>query len=274
MQKRKRPHDTRDNCDSQPSSKRPDLERVLIPPFTIKDPDRPEAIYYSKPWGRRGNVSVNGVADRLERLASLAAENPKDKRLLQQDFFRLIVSAVKRLNWLARKNPEQWRWLAGRSPTWPVLLSDHPKDWKKATERIRELGVGGDVSPRHYRGARWNGDNDPFMRVASQLMEHVQSAGWLVTEVASPTGWRKDSARLKYEGATAKDWWVVAKHAFLEAYPHPEQIAELTHVATQQLNEDTRRTPGRIKQRILDILESRVHTILGRQHVTKTRRPR
>ena len=115
-QKRTRPRDARDNCDPRPSSKRPIPERVLIPPFIIKDPDQQEAIYYSKPWGRRGSVSVNGVADRLERIASLAAENPKDKRLLQQDFFRLIVTAVKRLNYLARRNPEQWRWLARAVP--------------------------------------------------------------------------------------------------------------------------------------------------------------
>ena len=129
-----------------------------------------------------------------------------------------------------------------------------------------------DVLPRHYRGARWNGDNDPFMRVASQLLEHVQMAGWLVTHVESPTGWRKDSARLKYEGVTAKDWWAVAKKAFLEAYPHPEEIAPLAKVATKRM-EVNLRSPGRIRHRILDILESRVNTVIGQHRVTKTARP-
>lgn len=219
------------------------------------------------------------ACDSLERIAAVAEGNTREANIMRWEFFKLVRSAVQRLNYLVLLRPDQWQGLAEQNPQWPVLLSEHPADRKKAEAILKQLNVGGRVLPRRYRQAKWNTDRDPFMRAAGRLLEHVFQAAWLCgDDPMYPfcfVGWRRDAVKLReieFSSQTWPDWWAVARVAFLEAYPHPEDIKELADIAKQQLNKHTRRTPGRIKHRILDILESRIRSIAKGQRVTKVDR--
>ena len=289
----KRPRDNRDNRKAvKHANKMPPLyERPDI--FEISDKDK-KPVFHSGMHCKRGIFAYRDLLQELEHTFYLAEHNDESAA---RDLVELISQAVKRLNISAKCDPEWWKQFARQQRKWPLLWSRHKSVYQEANEILNRLEVGDGELVADSRAAG-NAETEPFARVALQLIEYVDSvrhccnirlnaqideaehvaAGVDVPfkiemeaaqdyyDMSKPCWWREAGELPDVLCLELVDgWWRVAKQAFLEAYPDPvTQLPELEKIAKQQLNKDTRQTPGRIRQRILDILESRFRSLAGR----------
>jgi hypothetical protein len=216
-------------------------------------------------------VNTVAISDGLIRLADMAREDSPKGFWARDTLAHLTSTAVQQLANLTKRQPELWRPIAEDCFQWPVLLSPHPMFKKQAEGILRDLKVGAESGLRSDSKARWNTENDYAGYVAEALLTQLAVATLLLSEHpehhAKLRGWQCDAIRLpgSFSADTWREWWAVARAFFLEAYPHSEEISELACIARQQLEPVKHHTPGRIRHRILYILESRFRSLAGRK---------
>jgi len=192
-----------------------------------------------------------------EKLKNAKVETKNFKSIACFTLYQVITEAVAELNRLACKHPELWREIAGVFPVWPVLLSQHPSHNQTASELVKMLHVGGKHSVRLDKGARLDLEGNPFNIVALQLLRYLESSVGLANLSRKPTSWRREAAMLhnvRFSKDTWKKWWAVAKKAFLEAYPHPEEIKILSDRISQRPSQ-MHRVPSRITEELKEAFQ-------------------
>ena len=264
-QKRTNPRDTCDTRDTRQAGAPP---ITFLQPFKILPLDTPSAPVWDTSF--ESCKTISGIQNGFNALFRMAQEDSPDGLLTRKILCDLTSTIVGQLNDLTRFKPDLWRPIAVDCIAWPVLSSPHPMIKAQAEATLKALNVGSSKTGlRADHSARWNAVNDFVSCVALQLL--CQFASARVTLMRQPDlesglqGWRRDFLELPttFSPETWREWWEVARQYFLEAYPHPEQIKELAQIARQQLDPDLH-TPGRIKGRILYILESRFRSLAGR----------
>lgn len=170
---------------------------------------------------------------------------------------------VDNLNRIASSKPRSVQVIAHLRERWPVQMSLHPKlcdDYKSLLKAI-ELGraLHKDFSP----GARWV--RDEVGKIAEDLltfMSNFRKAYIHLDPCYANLG--KEAALLgEFEDKdAARAWWAVAEKVFLLTYPHPEALPEFAKLVTAASH---RKSPGRIRQRFLSLLESRFISYAGKK---------
>ncbi|MGD0651671.1 MAG: hypothetical protein ABSA97_11130 [Verrucomicrobiia bacterium] len=175
-----------------------------------------------------------------------------------EELARVIAVACSELNELARKHPEIFHRFTRKGYwKWPVMKSTYPEFGDNEDELLKKLQLAKDLPLRLDPRAQWaRSIKDDAGRFAWSLLWYV----WRARSENNRWGFDfGDVGKMVDElpplnKRSAPKWWGVAKTALLYTYPNPEQVDELKGIVTAP---SKRRSPGRIKQAIFDILEKR-----------------
>lgn len=136
------------------------------------------------------------------------------------------------------------------------MMSRHPLLCDDYKAMFQGLKLGADLPLELHSSARWVWD-DPA-NVAFALLTYL----WQAREERLKSlfdvdcgDFGKGMKRLpKFTSDSAPQWWEVAREVFLFSYPEPQRVPELAALVKAP---SKRRSPGRIKQAILDLLKAR-----------------
>jgi hypothetical protein len=144
--------------------------------------------------------------------------------------------------------------------SWPILKAPKPAWSDDQKEVFKRLKVGSDYPFLNDPGARAK-HHDLAGRIATQLWGHVKfarmypglcDADWASNAIGLPVFTKEKAA----------EWWRVAKPALLEGYPQPETDATLRQLVTAK---SKRKSPGRMRSRILQVLKQRFESLAPKQ---------
>ncbi len=160
---------------------------------------------------------------------------------------RLTEHAVRELNAIASQFPELLQPIARQIAQWPDFISLHPEFLGRNKRLLIELQVGQDTEVNVSQRVKWK-SNRMATNCALSLVEYIrkkqEQLHWLiqlktarkripklVVIVPAYPPWVKECAKLpRLNRDTVDQWWRVAKEAFLEGIPHPENDPELRNL--------------------------------------------
>lgn len=153
-------------------------------------------------------------------------------------FARITAKAVSALEIVSRENQGIEK-VAAQCHSWPVMKSARTSLSEDEKDYFARIGLGKeslvDLEPQC---SKWV--NDDAAGIAYSLVCYIE----------------KHRANLpNFRDSTAPQWWEVARELLLFAYPEPESIRELSDLVTAPTK---RKSPGRIRQAILDKLKARM----------------
>jgi hypothetical protein len=168
---------------------------------------------------------------------------------------RIATDTTAALERIALKNPELLWLVSCRQIYWPVMAQarEHqPPRVRKTFDRIR-LGVATklELDPAT---AKWK--HDRAFEIAYQLMRYIDTSRWLPLF----GGWAGPKAKklAPFSDESAPAWWGLAREILLACYPEPEKTGVLNRLVTAK---SKRKSGGRIRQAIFDVLKSRFLSI-------------
>ncbi len=211
---------------------------------------------YPLDWKERGTVMRGRESDHpidlyfqayyaLGRLAEKA--RARDGRAAME-LARLAAQSTHDLNDIAARTPELFQPLARVRHAWPVIKSRRTgrKQLSAAENTLFgkiQLGVDSmiELDPAT---ARWKFDDAG--KISYWLLAHLHH----IRE-------RFKKMQLKvapFSDDSSGDWWMAAKKVLLQSYPAPEEVQEFDVLVTAKTK---RKSPGRRRAKILEVLESR-----------------
>jgi hypothetical protein len=172
----------------------------------------------------------------------------------------LAQLATHELEHLGRDRPELLRTLARNAHAWPVMKSKRKALSDEEKELFSKIELGADsILELDPATAKWK--MDVAGRIAYGLLLCVEHARYPV----NPTIWNEHrnckvatiAKSLKpFSDNTAPAWWDAAELALFDSYPRAtlHNVPELNALVTSK---SKRKSPGRIRQAILETLQSR-----------------
>ena len=188
----------------------------------------------------------------IKQLLQLAKSGNADAACL---LGKTIRETVEELNKLALKKPALLRPEAMRSLNWPVLDSPHPFLRDDSAGILGTLKVGEGTALEIHKSAKWS-LKDSADQYAFCLLNFIHESRRNPSELVGLPAILIDRIKAldKYDGDNCKDWGKVAKDILLHSYPEPETIPELADLIKAPSHT---KSPGRIKQRILEKIQAR-----------------
>ena len=167
---------------------------------------------------------------------------------------RLLPGVCSKFSKLCKTKPDAFRKIARACWRWPVMMSPHPFLQDDYELLFRELQLGADTPFELHNSARWT--TNPASQIAFNLLIYL----WMGRKERRDknTNWGAFGTRLdrlpRFDSDSAEDWWAAARAVFIDSYPKPQEISELNALVKSK---SKRKSPGRIKQAILDLLHNR-----------------
>jgi hypothetical protein len=178
----------------------------------------------------------------------------KENKHAARYFAAIMRDSCARMNRLARSRPELFRPVTRLSWKWPVMKSLHPHLSDDHETLLRDLQLGQDTPLELDKSARWK--LDKAAEYAFALVAYIYEARRTdvpqTDYVASVT--HAARALPEFNDDSSQEWWELAKEILLVTYPEPQNVSEFATLVTAPSH---RRSGGRMKVRILEILESR-----------------
>jgi len=206
---------------------------------------------------------LQDVADtiREDKLSSACAS------IAAEELASVIGNACCKMNELALKHPQIFTRFSRTSYwKWPVMKSTYPEFGDDEEALLTKLQIGKDLPLRLDQKAQWaRWIDDDASKIAWKLL-------WYVWHARSENNtWGADfgefskmaDALARPNKKSAPKWWEVAKVALLNSYPNLEELDEFKRLVTAP---SKRRSPGRIRQAIFDILEARFNSLVRDVH--------
>jgi hypothetical protein len=190
----------------------------------------------------------------IEILAQQAADGNARAALMLAG---LASAATFRLTKICETKPELVRELARVRPAWPVIKWKRERLSAKEEKMFTDIQLGADfLLELDAQSAKWKMDDAG--EIARSLLGYIYRARKSANSNDSLFNYGVFGKLVKklhdFDDESAKDWWIFAKEILLFSYPQPHSIEELNRLVTAK---SKRKSPGRIKQAILDKLESR-----------------
>lgn len=175
------------------------------------------------------------------------------------------------LETLIEEKPELCVSVARRFSVWPVGLNRDPKAQREVARQLKKLEVGADVFGVGDSVSRFDLE-DSFTYTAKALYWELIRAAYKYLDLQDskpksclqlPAYYKQAVALLPKDITmeSVEDWWRVAKQIWDEGgYPADKhRKASLMKLAASRFHKDdkTRRTPGRLRAKALEILRSR-----------------
>lgn len=166
----------------------------------------------------------------------------------------LLRVSCSKFSRLCKERPKLFQRVARQSWRWPVVMSTHPLLCDKYKVILKDLQLGAATPLELDKYAKWKWDT--AADIAFALLCYL----WQ---------FRKENRKPNVEYGTvgdvldrlpsfaddsAKEWWGIARVVFLFSYPEPQSVPELAGLVKAPTK---RRSPGRMKQAILDLLKGR-----------------
>lgn len=195
------------------------------------------------------NIKMDTILNRFEALA-LAGN-----RYAMSVITRLAFRSVQLLNSTAIDNPNLIRDISRNCYKWPVLKSLHPGLGDDSHAVLRQIQLGANLPMQIESTARWQ--LDAAGKIALKLLLHIWDARTENSDTRfdyGPLGPIVDKLPLLRDKQSAMEWWEVGKAILLWTYPQPETVSEFAQLVTAK---SYLRSPGRIRNRILTLLQSR-----------------
>lgn len=159
---------------------------------------------------------------------------------------RLAQLATHELGHIGRDRPELLRTCARNEDAWPVMKSKRNALSDEEKELFSKIELGADaILELDPATAKWKMDSAG--RIAYSLLRYVEHARKVATIAKSLEPFSDD---------TAPAWWNAAELALFDSYPRAtlHNVPELNAIVTSK---SKRKSPGRIRQAILETLKSR-----------------
>ncbi len=222
--------------------------RVLKPPHDI-----PGLVIEALVWKSRRTLG----------LLWTLAEHGEGGTLLR--LAQIIVPFVKAINEKASTDVGVLGcWPAGL-PFWPVLKSPHHDFDCDHLTLLKSLQVGKDFPFTIAEEARWTA-RDAIGKWAIHLCQEIeimQISDYSAEEDSEP--WEHKLEKLEqFSGETWKDWWEVAKGLLSHDYVDVVEIPELNKTVKATAD---RKSPGRIRKRILQALKDKFKSMAWQNKV-------
>ncbi len=199
------------------------------------------------------------ASDKLHLLQLLAAQG-HDSAL--HSMAKVVIPAVRLINEKARAKPERMLDSPQQFPYWPVLKSEH-RDFNDDHETLLKcLQVGKRFPGVVDKGARWT-SKDVLGRWATHLCQYIEI---LCDTGANSYGrkykpWERTLLKLKpFSAKTWREWWEVAQGVLIDEFIDVHEIPELNEVVKSPAD---RKSPGRIRKRILQGLRNKFKSMAG-----------
>lgn len=174
-----------------------------------------------------------------------------------QELARLAIEATGRLNRILIKKPELLKGLAGHFRAWPVIKHKKARLSEDEKQLFSMIGLGADdFIENDPQAAKWRLDDAGL--IAYYLLVYILRARGDIACSLNFGGFRDHAQKYltkKFCADSASDWWNFAKAVLLYSYPEPHTIDELNQLVSK--NSVKRKSPGRLKQAILDKLQAR-----------------
>lgn len=190
--------------------------------------------------------------DLVDRLYDLTAPGGEELTGAKQESATPAIEAIQglalklcdRLEKLQQKPRrfEALRRIARESTTWPALISERPEQLADLDAQLKALELGRDRPLSPVKPSVFG--NDEGSAIAFSLLDYVSTN--------CPGGMPV------FSGESEQQWWEAAEEALLATYPEPELIEELSRLVT---GPSKRKSPGRLRQAILDMLERRFKSL-------------
>lgn len=193
----------------------------------------------------------------LKPLRALAEQGDNDSL---QKLVQIVVPLVKLINEKAKENPDALGDVPQQLPFWPVLKSDHRDFDEDHGALLKALQVGKDFPLVIAEGARWTAQ-DAIGRWAIHLCHEIDimQEGHAVDEDSEM--WEQKLPDLKpFSAATWLTWWEVAQGLLQHEYVDVVEIPELNETVKSRAD---RKSPGRIRKRILQGLKNKFKSMAG-----------
>ena len=192
-----------------------------------------------------------GAKHGLETLFYRAENGNEHAALHLAELLREVCSKFSRL---CKEQSELFQRAARQSWRWPVMMSTHPRLCDDYKAIFSGLQLGGDTPLELDKYAKWKWDD--VADIAFALLCYLWDC-------------RRENRRLhvdygkigeavdrlpQFTDDSANEWWKAARVVFLFRYPEPETVPEFAKLVRGRTK---RRTPGRMKQAVLDLLKAR-----------------
>jgi hypothetical protein len=193
------------------------------------------------------------AADYLAQL--LAHKAKSDDAYAAQKLADLALSATAALTNIARDKAELLRPYARESDAWPVIKSKREKLSDDEKDLFAGIQLGEDaIIELDPPTARWKWDDAG--QISYSLLRRIELAR--AGSRHPPLDFGEIGKRAKrlpeFCDRTWLAWWEEARRIFLASYPEPQNVEVLNRLVTAATK---RKSPGRIKAAILDMLRCR-----------------
>jgi hypothetical protein len=182
---------------------------------------------------------------RINELARRAAAEERDAG---EALASVTGWAVHTLETIASQFLELLQPVARKKAQWPAFISPHPEFKDRNRRLLSRLQVGQDTEVRVYPKAKWR-SNRPATSCVIDLIDYIRGKQddlrelrmlkaaqkkfpEVFVDVSDFPSWVKKCEKLPpLNKDSVKQWWDVAKVAFLEGIPHPEDNPDLRRLA-------------------------------------------
>ena len=181
-------------------------------------------------------------------------------------YLELLTGMIEQL----RRNEKSFEPLMRLSLRWPALVSRHPF---YARHNVPPEGLGSDFPFVAHEGSRWNPNSTLTLvaihlllythRLNQQAVKFLRTQGLTVMDLDERL---RPAVTLDDLPEAAPQWWEFSREAFLSSYPAPEKCEQFADWVT---GESHRKSPGRVRARILEKLRDAFFSVAGHN---KTRR--
>jgi hypothetical protein len=209
--------------------------------------------------GKKAESSSNDIycdASAMVELLFQRSENGSAEAAME--LARIASEATERLTEVGMAHPELLRPLASVRHGWPVIKIKRERLSRGEENLFTKIGLGIEaLIELDPTTSKWKWDD--ATRIAFSLIRHIDrirkkphSPDWDYGKLGDAI------KRLRpFTDATLLDWWDAARAILLASYPEPQQVAELSALVTSP---SKRKSPGRIRAAILELLKDRVRS--------------
>ncbi len=219
-------------------------------------------------FGNAENLTL--ATDALVRMSELGSRAAAGDAEAASFLLGIAFHSTTELTALSQEKPSMLKVLAKRVGQWPVLGSRHPENEEanRCLFQMLQLGTETDISATEK--SRWQRTN-PFSQYAMDAIQVIKSNRMRYKILGGEIPpWVHAASRLpELSKATAKEWWKVGKLALLEAYPKPEQIAELKKLAIESRGEFE--SDATLRRHIMDCIGRALEGIAGKKVLQELR---
>lgn len=195
-------------------------------------------------------IKANSIVGYLNHLAE------KGNQKAVERLAEIAIEATSCLSVLAKSNPSLLRPMAGNCIAWPLIKSIHPLLSDDSEDLLNtKLKLGSALGLDIRSNSHWKID-DPVGKIALALVLFISRARTQPNKDYIDYGiYGKHASKLPpFSTGSALDWWGMAKECFLFSYPNPEKVEAFNQLV---LSPQKRKSPGRIKAAILEMIRRR-----------------